>query len=61
MLLDPIQCVLVFCESDFSSCVHCRFCTWVDSRIVPVLAVHVSIWSVDIIFQLSDIFIGFCL
>lgn len=61
MLLGPIHCVPMFCESDFSSFVHCGFCTWIGSGIVLVLAVHVNIWSVEVIFKLSDILKGFCL
>lgn len=61
MLLGPIHCVLKICESDFSTSVHCRFCTWVGSGIVLVLVVLVNIWSVEIVFQLLDILIGICL
>lgn len=61
ILLGPIRCVLAVCEPDFRRCVHCRFCTWVGSGIALVVAVRVNPWSAEVIFQLSDVLIGFCL
>lgn len=45
--------VQMLCESGFSSSVHCRVCTWLGSTIVFVLAVHVNMWSAEVIFQPS--------